>query len=293
MNRGLKRFLIICAVAAGVGLVFTVAGFALGGIEGVDKVAGEHDWLMGSPGEMRYMDVDCGSDLDAVKIQGDMDVRISRGDHDSARICYGENWNVPVTRLENGTLFVDARVKEHKITINFTKTDYEPFIEITCKESGALENVYIETESGDVDISGIETDSITVFSEYGDVRFDGVGFNRGELSAEMGDIECKNIKSYGLKIENENGDCKLSGEILGTCEVEIENGDLYVDTTLAENMYRVEAETEMGEMHIGDMHRDDYECRYNGGSGSNILKLFSECGDVKVNFGVDNHGHHE
>lgn len=131
---------------------------------------------------------------------------------------------------------IDARSEGNGITINFSSRGYEPFVEITCRDTRTLDTIKIETENGDVDIFGIEVGSIVVYSEYGEVCFDEVGFDRGEL--------------------------------------DVENGDMY---------------------------QDDYECRYNGGLGSNILKLFSEYGDVKVNFGVgnqnsevhENHNNHE
>lgn len=289
MNRGLKRFFIVCAVAAGVGLIFTVVGLAMGGVGNIDRLSDKYDWFTGSPGEMKYMDVDHASDFSSVKIRGDMDVRISRGNQDSVRIGYGENLNAPITRYENGTLTIDADNENNGITINFSSGDYEPFIEIVCREDRALENINIQTENGNVNICGLEAGNIVVYSEYGDVCLDETVFEKGELDVENGNIKCTDISSRGLDIENEFGDCSLSGAIMGICEVEMENGNLIIDTTLAENMYSISAGTESGLLCIGDMYQDDFECNYKGGSGSNILKLFSEFGDVKVNFCAGDH----
>lgn len=284
MSRGLKRFFIVCAVAACAGLVFAAAGLLMDGTGGIDRVADKYDWISGSPGEMKYIDAEHASDFRSLKIRGDMDVRISRGDSDKVRIGYGENLNAPAVRYENGTLIIDGRDEDSGITINFSSGDYEPFVEITCSRGRNLETVAVETENGDVEISGVEADSIIVDAEYGDVCFDSVTFGSGELDVENGDIKCTDITSRGLKIENEYGDCSLAGTITGVCDVEMENGSLQIDTALAAELYSISAGTESGSLCIGDMYQDDFECRYNGGSGANKLKVFSEYGDVKVNF---------
>lgn len=284
MSRGLKRFFIVCAVAACAGLVFAAAGLVMGGTGGIDRVSDKYDWISGSPGEMKYINAEHASDFSSLKIRGDMDVHISRGDRDEVRIGYGENLNPPKVQYENGTLIVDGRDEHSGITINFSRGDYAPFVEVTCSDKRALESIYIETENGDVGINEIEADNIIVDAEYGEVCFDGVTFGRGELDVENGDVKCTDITSRGLKIENEYGDCSLAGTITGVCDVEMENGSLQIDTDLAEELYTVSAGTESGSLCIGEKYQDDFECRYNGGSGANTLKLFSEYGDVKVNF---------
>ena len=291
MSRGLKRFFIVCAVAACAGLVFAAAGLVMGGTGGIDRVSDKYDWISGSPGEMKYIDAEHASDFSSLKIRGDMDVRISKGDRDAVRIGSGENLNPPKVQYESGTLIVDGRDEHSGITINFSSGDYAPFIEVTCSDKRVLESIDIETENGDVEIEGVEADKIIVDAEYGEVCFDGVTFGRGELDVENGDIKCTDITSRGLKIENEYGDCSLAGTIAGVCDVEMENGSLQIDTDLAEELYNVSAGTESGTLCIGEKYQDDFECRYNGGSGANKLKLFSEYGDVKVNFDCKKSGY--
>lgn len=283
MSRGLKRFFVICAAAAGVGIVLFIVGLAMGGVGNMDKVADEYQWFSAGPGEMKYWEHD--SNFSSLVIKGDYDVRIKSGNHDSVKVGYGENMNPPTVQNENGRLIITEADEESWFTINLSDRDYAPFVEVTCSDGRALDSIDIETENGDVELSGIETGRISVDSDYGDVSFAGVAFDSGELDVENGDIKCTDIISQSLKIENEYGDCSLAGEIKGLCEVEMENGSLQIDTALAESQYSIAAGTDSGSLCIGDEKQDDYECRYNGGTGSNKLKLFSEYGDIKVDFG--------
>lgn len=284
MSRGLKRFFIVCAAVAVAGLILTAAGFALGGVRAVDRVADKYDWISGSPGEMKYEDVREAAGFDSLRIRGDMDVRISSGARDSVRIGYGENMKAPEVQFSDGTLVVDGTDRHKGITINLTSESCEPVVEIVCSSGRALDSIDIETENGDVEISGIHAGSIVVDSEYGELCMDTVNFDRGELDIENGDIVCSDIVSGGIIIENEYGDCSLSGAISGTNEISVENGNLQIDTSLSQNKYRTSARTENGCLSIGDFYKDDYECSFEGGSGPNKLKLSSEYGDVKVNF---------
>ena len=284
MSRGLKRFFIVCAAAAGIGLILAAAGFVSGGIGAFDRVADRYDWISGSPGEMKYEDVEHGADFDSIRIRGDMDVRIRSGKQDSVKIGYGENMKAPAVEFSDGVLTVDGTDRHKGITINLTSSNYEPVIEVICSSDRTLNAINIETENGDVEITDMHAGSIAVESEYGELCMNAVTFDRGSFDVENGDIECSDIVSSGMSIENEYGDCSLSGELSGNNEISMENGSLQIYTSLSENQYRTSARTEYGSLCIGDYYNDDFECSFDGGSGPNKLNLSSEYGDVKVNF---------
>lgn len=150
MSRGLKRFFIVCAAAAGIGLLLAAAGFVSGGIGAFDRVADRYDWISGSPGEMKYEDVEHAADFDSIRIRGDMDVRIRSGKQDSVKIGYGENMKAPAVKFSDGVLTVDGTDRHKGITINLTGSNYEPVIEVICSSDRTLNAINIETENGDV-----------------------------------------------------------------------------------------------------------------------------------------------
>ena len=50
MNKGLKKFFIICAAAVCMGLILSVVGYVTGGIHFMDKLSEKYTWFRG--GEM-------------------------------------------------------------------------------------------------------------------------------------------------------------------------------------------------------------------------------------------------
>src|ERR671910_617054 len=86
--------------------------------------------------------------------------------------------------------------------------------------------VEVESEAGDVDVSGI-SGNVTVGAEAGDVRVRDVGGDvkveapRGDVSA--GDV---NTDTGNVNLEVGVGDVSLEGLILGTLEASVEAGDV-------------------------------------------------------------------
>lgn len=284
MKKGLKRFLIICAAIAVVGLALTVIGFASGGVSQLDKMSAKYDWLQTDPGEMRYMEPENNSKFHSVKVKGDIDVHVIKHQNQGARIGYRENLKAPEAYVKDGVLIVNADNQDKQVTVNFSGESATPVLEVYCKQEQQLDSMDIDIESGDVNIKDVSAKNMNVCSEYGDIVMDGAAFDKGNVKAESGNITCRRVNSQGLKIENQYGDCHLAGNFHGRNHIIMESGDLTIDTNLDESLYNVDARTESGELCIGKYRDTNNECHYRNGSGPHRFQIVSEYGDVNVGF---------
>jgi hypothetical protein len=87
-------------------------------------------------------------------------------------------------------------------------------------------SVEIESEAGDVEISGL-TGNIKVDAEAGDVMIDGVGGDVN-VSAPQGDVTISNVNTDtgGAELDVGSGDVFLEDLILGTLEAGVEAGSV-------------------------------------------------------------------
>lgn len=282
MKKGLKRFVIVCGIVAGIGALCTVAGFAMGGVKTIDKVSDKYSWFNAGTEQMKNWEDD--SEITSIKIDGDYDVRIQKGERDSVKVCYVDKLNPDIFNDE-GRLSIVAPEENSGISIDFSTNDTAPYVEITCTDGKALNVVDVDVENGDVSVDGINAGIMNIDSEFGKIALDGVNFDRGEISSENGDINCTGVISRGVEIDSDLGNCILSGTFAGTTDVEIESGNLQIDTELSPELYSVRASAESGTMNIGKTNLDYYDGVFANGYGPNKMMLHSECGDITVKFG--------
>jgi len=119
---------------------------------------------------------------------------------------------------------VDISREDSKITIETdggrdTGADYA----LRMPAGGSVE---IESEAGDVDVSGL-TGNIKVAAEAGDVTIGGVG-GGVNVSAPQGDVTVANVNTDtgGAELEVGSGDVFLEDLILGTLEAGVEAGSV-------------------------------------------------------------------
>ena len=284
MNRGMKRFFIICAIAVGAGLILAVAGFAAGGLQSIDKLAAKYDWIHGSPGKTQYLQLDEDEKFQAVRIEGAMDVRICSDNKSMVRIAYGENEETPELYVEDGVLKAIAGDEFDGAVINLSGKSSTPVLEIYCERDQLLKEIDVQIDYGDVEMEGISLGSIRINADYGDVSFDQVEFDSADIEAACGDIDGFDVISGGLRVKAAYGSCDLAGTLQGVTDISMDNGDVILETSLAESRYTIEAQGASGDMSIGDQSWEGYENHCSYGSGPNTIRIRSDYGDVDVSF---------
>jgi len=143
-------------------------------------------------------------------------------EYEATRYAMGSD---PATAKQQATeVPVDISREDSKITIETdggrdTGADYA----LRMPAGGSVE---IESEAGDVDVSGL-TGNIKVAAEAGDVTIGGVG-GGVNVSAPQGDVTVANVNTDtgGAELEVGSGEVFLEDLILGTLEAGVEAGSV-------------------------------------------------------------------
>ena len=285
MSKGLKRFFIICAIAVGLGLLLSVVGYVTGGIRALDKVSDKYEWFEVGEPDMSYMQLDEGTDFDAVDVKGSVDVVICRGNVEKARLRFDKKSAPPQLEVIDGVLKVSADIGDDNAFVDLSLGDSMPRVEIYVPEGKTLKNIDIDSDYGDVTMENISAGNIKIEDGYGDMDFTSVECAGLHIVSDTGDVDSRNLKCSGLYIDSDCGDIDISGEFTGTTEIRSDSGDVEIDTTLAEALYAIDADVDAGELSIGENEFDYMDRRITVGTGENLIKIVSDCGDVDIDFG--------
>ena len=338
MSKGLKRFFIICAIVVGAGILFSLAGFLTGGLNFLDKMSERYTWLRAGHADMEYINISDAGEFDSISVKGGIDVTVAGSTETGSRgIRYDRNVGVPEYSVKDGVLTVDASKLNDGVLVNLNSDDDTPEIVISVPDERmkkldvisdygdvdvsrvTLEAMSITTEDGDIDLHDVDCSSMTLASDYGDIDLEKVTSDKitastqdGDidmsnvtcvstvLTSEYGDIEGENIKSGGFSVKSQMGDVDLQGEFSGTTDVYLACGDVELRTSMARDLYTIDAQAKSGEIGIGSGHHDwdddhdeddrhgqheSHEGRISTGSGQNILKIVNDLGDIDISFG--------
>ncbi|MDO4834518.1 MAG: DUF4097 family beta strand repeat-containing protein [Bacillota bacterium] len=290
MNR-IKKCFIICAAVFCIGTGMCLGGVFAGGISDIDKVAKNHDWLVGSPGKIQ---VAGGGeiDFDSVEATGNLDLVLlgseymkSPGDEylpselsevisaeqpgeGTVLIACGKNVEVPKNYVDNGTLKIEGNPGDDGVlTINFSSDDVTPTVVVFC---------------GDKSLKKIDASN-----NFCDFVIQGVSFEKAELWGSDNDIVMDGVRSGSLKIDGNCTDADLRGDFFGTTDIEIDDGDVEIETSVSREEYAMDIYAEDGDIEIadGEIEVDEKPWKYSCEGGPNKLNIRIARGDVELFFG--------
>lgn len=283
MGKKMKRFLIICGIVVGAGLILTTIGAASGGLEGIDKLSSRYTWIAGPSVEEDEQSLDPAQTFDAVKVSGDLDVTVMRGSEDSAKIIYPKGKGSGSLTVENGTLVAEY-TNQQSVIINLASEDDSPRLVITRKDPASIRSIETDVSYGDVTLENIAVETAVLKSEDGDVELSGAQIGTLKADLEYGDLDGENVTCTTITATLEDGDCELDGIFDGNITVTSQYGDVEIHTTAAESQYTVTAETDFGTVEISGREYDDGG-RVTFGSGASQMNLKADDGDISVRFG--------
>lgn len=303
----------ICAIVLVAGAVFSIVGVAAGGLNSLDKMSDRYTWIRAGHADMEYLDISDAGAFDSINVKGGIDVVIEgSATAGSSGIRYDRNVGAPEYSVKDGVLTVDASKLNDGVIVNLGADDDTPELVISAPD-GALKKLDITSQYGDVELRDLTLENVNVEAESGDIDMNRITCSSMTLVAQYGDIEGEGMKCSGLSAKSETGDVSLQGEFSGTTDLYIQNGDLELDTSLAKELYTIDAKTERGEIEIASVsghfdsddhdgdhghydddddwddddlkHHESYGGSYRSGSGQNILKMIVESGDIEMGFG--------
>ena len=283
MGKKTKKLLIICSIVVGAGVLMAIIGVAAGGLTDATKLADRYTWISGSSEAEEQQVLDPSQNFDSVKVSGDLDLDIVKGNEDSVKLIYpkeGGSYNMDV---ENGTLVVNYDYQQNAI-IRLSDEDSSPRLVITRKDAASIKTIEADLDWGDVDLEDLTADTVTLNLDGGDADLSRAQIGTLKVDMDYGDLETENITCGSVTAALDDGDCQLDGTFNGNISVNANYGDVEVETRLAESQYTVDAESSYGDIEVGSLTRED-SGTLKTGNGSYMMKIYADDGDISIDFG--------
>ncbi len=264
---------IICIV---LGAVLMMAGRLMGGHAGfyIDQsgVHGADD--MNTPEPIQdHMTLD---EFDSIDIQVDYaDVKLLLSDEFSVEYRLIGNPGKPVCEVRNGRFIFQETRRSLPFNIGFftgsfgiESDDPHYFVTVKIPKNTKLSEAVFDIESGDLDISSLQADTLKINDEYGkieiseatgerlavklescDCMIERMDFSEAKITDSYGDIRLGlpgEAENYGLNLKTDSGDIRLGNENL---EDEYEENEV-IYTTTGDNKKKVSVFCEDGNIEI-------------------------------------------
>lgn len=300
MNRLSKtaKFFIICGAVFVLGLICTIGGVAAGGIDGLEKVAEDHDWVAGSPGE-RGVTAQKVETFDSINVSGQGDVwLVGRSFYQNASRLTEEDLLYPTEMdlMKKNQVLVIAGDKVEQPTIGVR--DKVLSIEFNNEEFNG-----INLDSSDIGWTPIvliccpqdPLEKLAVSSEVADINCLGVAWKQANIQLNTGDITMEDVESHGLQLHLDTGDARMQGMFMNVTSIESEVGDIKISTSLQKEEYGLDLTSGTGDITVitpegkweADLDEDDDSmnsvCREPG--GPNMITGSLDTGDIEIQFG--------
>lgn len=162
---------------------------------------------------------------------------------------------LPEYKVENGVLSLTQKQQKRSWN-NFTCN-----VTITVPKTASLGAITINSNCGDTKMDGIMTASI-------------------HADADVGDIKISNCSVGDVVLQTDVGDCKFEDCSFDNMDIVSDIGDIKVESTKDLSAYNMDIYTDLGDVKInGQKQRKAYSTE---GSSGNLLKIVTDCGDIHV-----------
>lgn len=316
MSKGLKRVLLGCVCCLTFGFLLVIVGRASGGT--MNYAIGKNLKVYIDDNSESYtnetMELE---EFDNVTIDvQSCDVEIKQGE--VYQLSYQlEDWNIPDIAVEDGRLTVmKGPEKKHGFGNSFIQfsnmfeVSKRSIISITVPaghnlselnvnsafgnieidiDNVAAKNCEIKSESGNVTVMGLQTETGGITSEYGNITMADCSGKTCSVISESGNGSFENLVFDEMNIEIEYGNIKLNDDEIDVLTLKAESGNAVVNNLTAKQF---EGTVEYGNTNIDKSIIDKVKLTCDSGNvKANLigsledydLDLYVDAGNIKVN----------
>jgi hypothetical protein len=308
MSKGLKNFTIICCATLVAGLCIGFVGFLLGGLQSVSADAdGIH--IMNTEDRARFDIVDAryesfrNIELDTTNL----DITLIPGETYAVKGQNLRQYGGLTAELQGDTLKVrSGKIMEgtwFNFILPFYHDDmYNMKLEITYPANATFSAIALKNNVSDLNISGLQTDSLQVKSDtggihlsevtagaltietaIGDCRLDGVYAGVADINMNTGDGQFTDFRSGRLKLKSNTGELAIDGTLLGESEIQADVGDIKLNLAQPKNQLRYKIIATLGEIQVDQRNIEGHHADQDA-AGDNALEIESNMGDVTLRF---------
>ena len=166
---------------------------------------------------------------------------------------------VPTVRFDDGTLSVKNGGTNIRIPFNYSGNLY---IIVTIPEGTSLENVTIDVDAGNVDISDLVTEDLIMNIDAGNLNMDGIEAAKIDIDCDAGNLDVEGCTADKFIIRLDAGNADIDDCTIDTIDANVDAGSL-----------------------------DANHCTINGGTcdvSLGNISLSGNIGDVKTNASLGN-----
>lgn len=248
-----NKFLVTCIFLIGIGITLCAVGFLLGGrVSGIGiGQNGIQIYTWGNPGQKEsapsYEEAEV--KLDSYQsIRMDIsyaNVEIKESDHYG--IAYKIAKRTPISyEIKDGVLNIDQGNKKAGVSSDFMffgfsgiRNEYlyeGEFITVYVPKSAVLDEISVKNDCGDIDLSGLNASSLSLYDDYGNVGLASINTPVISLQVNSGDLAANNIKADTLTVISDYGNVELSTADAGSLSLEISTGSLTMKNIAAQTV---------------------------------------------------------
>lgn len=283
MSKGVRIFLIICAVMVGGGLLMTGAGVLMGGrLNGVYLDGNGWFHFGGYESGSRIMaqierlddefDDDWEDDMRMAETALDsftsVDLELSAcsvefvpGSSYGVRYKYHPELEKPEFTVENGVLRVTGKKAE----------DTDWFLLGKQNSGSKLKIIYPQ---------GTQFDKLNIDCALGDVDLDDVDAKEIRVVADCGNVEGENVISQALTVEVAMGNLELDGAFYGMNQIDCAMGNVEITTRLSRSEYNYDISTALSAIELNG--RAVSRSLNENNNAPNSWKISCDAGSVEI-----------
>ncbi len=152
---------------------------------------------------------------------------------------------------------------------------------ITITVPSKMDSIVLNGGLGSVDISNIQAKSTIFKIGLGNVKIDGVIFDKSKMDGGAGNITITHSEINNLDLEAGAGNIRIDAKILGDSSIDCGLGKISLTLLGGEDLYRLKASKGLGELTINNKNYGD-EVTY--GEGKNLIEVEGGVGSININF---------
>lgn len=270
---------IITVICILFGTVYHVSGWFTGGFLGSIFAVGDSDGhTAGSEiGQGRITYSEKQDAFDSIKIDASvLDISVETGD--DYHISYDcVSYLTPEISMQNKTLVI----KQPSVP-KLNKTDNLCIMTITVPADTTLLQTNIQTDVGDVSLTGILSGNVTLLADVGNIEGDSCILSHTTAEADVGAITFRSCDLTEGEMSADVGAISLDNCTFTDLELSGDLGDITVRTPLDLSDYYLDFSVDLGSLKVnGNTYKSSYEQK---GSGKMNLEIENSLGNVEVEY---------
>ena len=319
MSKNVKIFVVIATAMIAAGVILSVVGLALGGFKSV-YFGSQGFYVADAPGMWgaqevvsQRLDKFAGINIDVKAYT----VTLQKGDAYGIEVKNRSMREMPYIHVADGVLTVREKEDVSRregffaswlsfLPLRVVHNDWEDaLIEITYPSDARFDAVNIEAAAGNVDVVGLDAESLSVACAAGDLEIEHskpgklrVNLIAGRCEIEntraddttvelgAGSLSAENFECGGLRGDVRLGQVNVEGSLRGDVDISAGVGDVFIRTDLPKSEYRVDLDVALGNATVDGHTVSGGNAGIGGGDASAPYSIHVEAsmGEAEIDF---------